>query len=109
MENDTQKLAERIANFLGAGEREANDFASLRASIEQIDKRLFAVENNLNANDALSDFRAAPSFHPSLEKFEIAEAYGERSAQIGETEKPCPFEPTGKPCDHCSMCNSRGF
>jgi hypothetical protein len=23
-------------------------------------------------------------------------------------EKACQFEP-GRPCDHCSMCNSRGF
>jgi hypothetical protein len=26
-----------------------------------------------------------------------------------ETEKKCSVEPGGKPCDHCSMCSSRGF
>ena len=24
-------------------------------------------------------------------------------------EKTCTFEPNDRPCDHCSMCSSRGF
>ena len=27
----------------------------------------------------------------------------------GLAEKVCTFEPHDKPCDHCSMCSSRGF
>lgn len=113
MENATQKLAERIANFLQNGESAAaNDFAALQKSIEQINERLFKIENNLTAQTSpkTSD---SPSFHPSREKFGIAEAFAAHHtgalSQHSETEKPCPFEPTGKPCDHCSMCNSRGF
>lgn len=110
MENATQKLAERIADFLQNGESAAaNDFAALQKSIEQINERLFKIENNLTAQNSAKVNE--PPFHPSREKFEIAEAFAQHGAHLqnSETEKPCPFEPTGKPCDHCSMCNSRGF
>lgn len=45
---------------------------------------------------------ATPTLHPSLQQF--AELILDKS----EGEKPCPYEP-GRACDHCSMCNSRGF
>lgn len=47
--------------------------------------------------------------HPSQERFaDIGEAVSEL-VEIFEREKTCNVEPGGKPCDHCGMCNSRGF
>ena len=46
--------------------------------------------------------------HPSQERFGIGEAVSEL-VDYFENEKTCELEPGGKPCDHCSMCSSRGF
>ncbi len=46
--------------------------------------------------------------HPSQERFRISEAVSEL-VDYFEQDKTCELEPGGKPCDHCSMCNSRGF
>ncbi|HWS56816.1 MAG TPA: hypothetical protein VN228_21950 [Pyrinomonadaceae bacterium] len=47
--------------------------------------------------------------HPSQERFtDIGEAVSEL-VDFFEREKSCTVEPGGKPCDHCGMCNSRGF
>jgi hypothetical protein len=46
--------------------------------------------------------------HPSQERFGIGEAVSEL-VDFFEREKICNVEPGGKPCDHCAMCNSRGF
>lgn len=47
--------------------------------------------------------------HPSLEKFGVEEAVVSELVDHFEKEKVCNVEPGGKPCDHCAMCNSRGF
>jgi hypothetical protein len=49
-----------------------------------------------------------PAVHPSEERFGIDEAVSEL-VEFFEREKVCNVEPGGKPCDHCSMCSSRGF
>lgn len=49
-----------------------------------------------------------PAAHPSEERFGITEAVSEL-VDYFEREKTCTVEPGGKPCDHCGMCNSRGF
>lgn len=49
-----------------------------------------------------------PAAHPSEERFGITEAVSEL-VDYFEREKTCSVEPGGKPCDHCGMCNSRGF
>lgn len=49
-----------------------------------------------------------PATHPSLERFGVGEAVSEL-VDFFESEKTCTVEPGGKPCDHCSMCSSRGF
>jgi hypothetical protein len=49
-----------------------------------------------------------PAVHPSDERFGIDEAVSEL-VEFFEREKVCNVEPGGKPCDHCSMCSSRGF
>ena len=47
--------------------------------------------------------------HPSQEKFGVEEAVVSELVDYFEKEKICSVEPGGKPCDHCSMCSSRGF
>jgi hypothetical protein len=47
--------------------------------------------------------------HPSEEKFGVEEATVTELVDFFEKEKVCSVEPGGKPCDHCSMCSTRGF
>jgi hypothetical protein len=47
--------------------------------------------------------------HPSQEKFGVEEAVVSELVEFFENEKQCSVDPSGKPCDHCAMCNSRGF
>lgn len=54
------------------------------------------------------DFNSAPD-HPSQARFGIEEATVAELVEFFESEKKCSVEPGGKPCDHCSMCSSRGF
>jgi hypothetical protein len=54
------------------------------------------------------DFNSAPD-HPSQERFGVEEATVAELVEFFESEKKCSVEPGGKPCDHCSMCSSRGF
>lgn len=49
------------------------------------------------------------SAHPSQERFGIEEATVAELVEFFESERKCAIEPGGKPCDHCSMCSSRGF
>jgi hypothetical protein len=99
-------LAEKIAAIL---ESEATnpDFASLFASIEKINHRLDKLEK-ASANPQ-SEIHAPQLKHPSLEKFSIAEAVADAIIDAKSKEKTCTFEPNGRPCDHCSICSSRGF
>jgi hypothetical protein len=99
-------LAERIAAILES-ESSNQDLASLFASIEKINHRLDKLEK-ASANPQ-SEIRVPQSNHPSLEKFSIAEAVADTIIDAKLKEKTCTFEPNGRPCDHCSMCSSRGF
>jgi hypothetical protein len=108
----TNNLAVKIARLLQT-ETQETEFYSLQKSIERINERLEKIESTLinqNSNNSRpSSFILHPSkSHPSQEKFDIAEIIADATIENSE-EKPCPYEPTGKPCDHCSMCNSRGF
>ena len=47
--------------------------------------------------------------HPSQERFGIEEATVSELVEFFENEKKCSVDPSGKPCDHCAMCSSRGF
>ena len=47
--------------------------------------------------------------HPSQQRFGVEEATVAELVEFFENEKKCSMDPSGKPCDHCSMCNSRGF
>jgi hypothetical protein len=81
------------------------DLAPLYASIEKINHRLDRLEAMSKQQSAIRDPQLT---HSSLEKFNIAEAIADEIFAGLKKEKACQFEP-GRPCDHCSMCNSRGF
>lgn len=99
---DNQKLANRIARLL-ENEHQPADLAAIFASIEKINHRLDKLEVVREEPSAI------PPAHSSQEKFtKIAEFVDELFAAQG-SEKACAFEPNDRPCDHCSMCSSRGF
>ena len=47
--------------------------------------------------------------HASQERFGVEEAAVAELVEFFENEKQCSIDPSGKPCDHCAMCSSRGF
>ena len=47
--------------------------------------------------------------HPSQERFGVDEAAVSELVEFFENEKKCSVDPSGKPCDHCTMCSGRGF
>ena len=105
MNENTQKLAEQIAQLLTENEKRSdNDF--LRLSLERINQRLDKIESQ---NNPKSKIQNPKSNHPSQEKFASLEELADEIIGELHNEKACPYEPTAKPCDHCAMCNSRGF
>ena len=52
---------------------------------------------------------APPAAHSSEERFGVEEATVAELVEFFENEKKCSMDPSGKPCDHCAMCSSRGF
>ena len=110
MENgNAQNLAERIALLLQENEKGSDDF--LRASLEKINQRLDQIESQISTRNSntQSQIPNPKSIHVSKEKFKSLEELADEIIANMQDEKACPYEPTGKPCDHCAMCNSRGF
>lgn len=109
MENaTTQNLAEKIALLLQENSKET-ETGFLYSSLEKINQRLDKIESQLTPQNPKSKIQDQKSFHPSQEKFlSLAELADEIIDKL-QNEKACPYEPTAKPCDNCSMCNSRGF
>jgi poly-D-alanine transfer protein DltD len=105
----TQKLAERIALLLQENEKGSDDFSFVRTSLEKINERLDKIETQLSFENPKSKIQNLKLNHPSQEKFENLEELANQIANSLQNEKACAFEPNGKPCDHCAMCNSRGF
>ena len=66
----------------------------------------FARQNN-NPQSAISNPQSPE--HPSQERFGVEEAAVSELVEFFENEKQCSVDPSGKPCDHCAMCSSRGF
>ncbi|HEX8367479.1 MAG TPA: hypothetical protein VF604_02845 [Pyrinomonadaceae bacterium] len=112
---NTQKLAERIALLLQQEtEKPTDDFSALQTTLEKINQRLDKIESRLDSQNSgafhpSSFILHSSNSHPSQEKFAVAEAIVPEILEHFEKEKACTFEPNGKPCDHCAMCNSRGF
>jgi len=133
-----ERVAGRIAQSAGstgaggkhAGPDIAADIAALRSGISEIQKRLSHIESHFQHTDcsdpdrehihgslSQGDTQASPSlwqtgstgWHPSQQKFGVQEAAVSELVDFLQSEKKCELEPGGKPCDHCSMCSSRGF
>lgn len=108
MENrNIQNLAEQIAQLLQNSEKESDDF--LRSSLEKINTRLDNIESQFSFQKPKTQNPKPKSPHVSQEKFKSLEEVADEIIAGFQDEKACPYEPTAKPCDHCSMCNSRGF
>ena len=102
---NTKDLAEKIARIIESESR-TGSLSSILESINALQKRLDKIESSLDPRAAIPDLR---SVHPSQARFPIAEAIADEIFSGIQKEKACTFEPNGKPCDHCSMCSSRGF
>ena len=108
MENkDSPDLAERIAELLLVKEKRGDEF--LRSSLDKFNERLSNIESTLVLQNPQFAGENSKSNHSSQEKFTNLETLAGETANGLKDEKACPFEPTGKPCDDCAMCNSRGF
>ena len=108
MENhNTQNLAERIAELLQGSEKRNDEF--LHSSLEKFNERLNNIESQIASQNLKFQIPNSKSNHSSQEKFASLEELAAEVTNGLKDEKACPFEPTGKPCDHCAMCNSRGF
>jgi hypothetical protein len=105
---NTQNLAERIAQLLQENEK-GSEPDRLRASLERINLRLDNLESQLEIRNPKSAIPNPKSLHVSQEKFKSLEELADEIIAGLQDEKACPYEPTGKACDHCAMCNSRGF
>ena len=103
-QGSTKELAEKIARVLESDTRNMV-LAELSDSIKKINERLTKIEASLNPKSQIPNPK---STHPSQQKFAVAEAIADEIFAGITKEKACMFEPS-KPCDHCSMCNSRGF
>lgn len=71
--------------------------------IQDISQRLDRIEKVLNSSFS-RDF--SEKVHPSQEKFQ---SLGPLAHQSFRNQRICPFEPSVKQCDECSMCSCRGF
>lgn len=109
MENGkVNNLVEKIALLLQENEK-SDDFALVRESLEKINQRLDKIESQISQPNPKSAIPHPKSLHASQERFTNLEALADEIIANLQNEKACPYEPTGKLCDHCSMCSSRGF
>jgi hypothetical protein len=109
-EGNTKNLAAKIAKLLES-ESGTSELTALRHSIEKINDSLGMIEAKLEhtPQTPVPVAAAALSTHPSQDRFAVVEAIVDEVFSQYQKEKACTFEPNGKPCDHCSMCSSRGF
>ena len=120
-QDHARELARRIASRLGTepagGPNVApGDIAGLRAMLTEVGHRLDRIESQIGRGSNTSAPAAAYSpwtppelTHASQERFNVEEATVAEMVDYFEQAKKCELEPGGKPCDHCSMCSSRGF
>jgi hypothetical protein len=111
----------------------SGELAAMRSGLNELQKRLAQIESKVRASEetSLPSSYARPGTtttrpvplthspwlagvnasiaHPSQERFGVEEATISELVDYFEKEKTCSLEPGGKPCDHCSMCSSRGF
>jgi cob(I)alamin adenosyltransferase len=104
MSKNTQELMGKIALLLQTEEKGSDD--SLRKTLQKINARLDSIE--LRLSNPKSQIQNPQSLHPSQQKLTFIEELVDEIIVNQKIEKACMFE-TNKPCDNCSMCNSRGF
>jgi hypothetical protein len=130
-----EKIARRITQDLPIARREQSEqseltaeLAKLRAGLAEMQRRLGQIEIKIRSSATDQSVSAAMEnpgnlrthspwlqgvnatvFHPSQEKFGVEEAAVTDLVDFFQNERQCTMEPGGKPCDHCSMCSSRGF
>jgi hypothetical protein len=128
--DQAREIAERIARRVGGAAPRPKDgdktdlgseLAAMRATLDQMRERLVQIESKVGGGVSTSaSGPVAPQVHspwlagvnadhPSAERFGIEEATVAELVDFFQNEKACSLEPGGKPCDHCSMCSSRGF
>ena len=106
---NAQNLAEKIALLVQSEAKESDNSEFLRANFEKIVQRLNSIESQLNSQISKQDFTNHKTVHISQQKFTNLEELADEVINSLQNEKACPYEPTGKPCDNCAMCNSLGF
>ncbi|MEO6393452.1 MAG: hypothetical protein ABIP75_16505, partial [Pyrinomonadaceae bacterium] len=116
-----RELARRIAARLSANPAAASsgtpgDLSVLRSTLAEIRQRLDRIEAQITPGSNSSAPPTAayspwtpPAVHASQERFDVEEAAVTDLVNYFESSKKCDMEPGNKPCDHCSMCSSRGF
>lgn len=127
-----RSIADRIARRVLSGAQQqaplggdlSGELAAFRAGLSDLQRRLANIEAKVRsevgepnaANERIplthSPWLAgvnAGFAHPSQERFGIEEATVSELVDFFEKEKTCSIEPGEKPCDHCSMCSTRGF
>lgn len=119
--DQARELARRIAARLTANPSAANsdapgDLSALRSTLSEIRQRLDRIEAQIppSVNTSAPPTAAyspwtPPAPHASLDRFDVEEAAVADMVDYFESTKKCDMEPGNKPCDHCSMCSSRGF
>jgi hypothetical protein len=79
------------------------------AAIQVAQSPWLAPFSSMQTGATASPIRNQPVDHPSQERFGVEEAAVSELVEFFENEKQCTVDPSGKPCDHCAMCSSRGF
>ncbi len=107
MDNQSiNNLAEKIAFLLQTEMQKADD--GVKLNLEKINRRLDNIESK-NIDNPKFKIQNPKSSHFSQQQFTNLEELADEIIAGVEAENACPYEPAGKPCDHCAMCNSRGF
>lgn len=75
--------------------------------MRQMGELLARLDQRVARLETLSPAARATN-HPSAERVGVGDAVSYAAGDF-EGGKICDLEPGGKPCDQCSMCNSRGF
>jgi hypothetical protein len=130
-----ERIARRVSDTPGSSRQLQNgtsdisaELAAMRATLGQLQDRLIQIESKVKTSNRLTSqsqpvgsSRIPPThspwlagvnatvMHPSQERFGVEEATVSELVDFFQNEKTCSVEPGGKPCDHCSMCSSRGF
>lgn len=128
-----RSIADRIARRVlsgppqqarGGEEDLSGELAEFRAGLSDLQRRLAKIEAKVRSDASgpeVADERVplthspwlagvnAGFAHPSEERFGVEEAAVSELVDFFEREKTCSLEPGEKPCDHCSMCSTRGF